>query len=79
MADVYVVAESYDIFRRSFLPQFWKYLGKLPEDLRGLANCELVLLGRYWRRKDWDDELLDYCHNHSIEIIKLKDSEEHHA
>ena len=67
---VLVIAESYYLFRMSGLPQYHKYLARLPEDIRGLANCTLVLLGEYWKRKDWDDQILDYCNRHSIEVTR---------
>ena len=68
----FVVAESYHLFRMSHLPQHYKYLSRLPEDIRGRADCTLILFGRYWRRKDWDDEILEYCHQHNISVIQQK-------
>jgi len=68
--DIFVIAESFSHFRYSSLSQYYKYLAMLPQDIRGRADCTLVLLGRYWRRKDWSDEVLDYCHKHNIEVIR---------
>lgn len=68
----YVIAESYYHFTLAGLPKRCKYLGKLPEDIRGLGNCDVILLGRYWRRRDWDEEILLYCGHHNITITKYQ-------
>ena len=68
-----VIAESFDVFMRSRLPRYWKYIARLPQDIRGYQNCTLILYGRYWRCKGWSYEVIDYCRSHNIEIIRISE------
>jgi ornithine carbamoyltransferase len=68
-----VIAESHAIFLKCFPAFKYHYVSKPAlNDLRGYADTLLILFGRYWRRKDWDDEILHYCHNHNIQITKMR-------
>ena len=46
------------------------YLSRLPDDIRGRANTELILTGTYYNRKDFDESRIrTYCTRHFIKII----------
>jgi hypothetical protein len=64
-----VIAESYHVFHTIFLDtNRYRYLGHLPQDIRGYANMNLLLFDCYWRHPGWTDEVLDYCNSHNITI-----------
>ena len=69
-----ILAGSYDEYRRMLvghLPES-KYLTRLPEDIRGMSDTNLWLLGTYFTRADfyncWD-EIVVYCKAHNIAIF----------
>ena len=69
------IAENYGQFRNlvgAFYKEY-KYLARLPDDLRGLQNCELHLIGRYAWRDDYYNnqyEIEVYCAIHNIKIFE---------
>lgn len=73
-----ILAGSYDEYRRmlaSHLPES-KYIGRLPEGIRGLSDTSIYLLGTYYMRKDFTkhwDEVAVYCKVHNISILYQED------
>lgn len=68
-----VIAGNYDQFRHYIGDNFkeYKYLGMLPEHLRGLSDTTLYLVGTYYMRPDYADfrnTILDYCYKHNITV-----------
>ena len=72
------IAENYSQFR-AIVKDKWsqfKYLGSLPEDIRGRANCTLYLMGRWYARRDFtrhEDSIRCYCAVHSITIETIEE------
>ena len=65
-----VIAGNVGEFHSRYDHRF-KYLANLPEDLRGRADTTLFLYGSYYKRNDFDRELIEeYCKRHDIVIIQ---------
>ena len=68
-----VIAGNYDQFRHYTKDKYkeYKYLGVLPEHLRGHSDTTLYLIGTYYERPDYakfTNLILDYCHRHNITV-----------
>lgn len=67
-----VITEDFTTYKRLFHSDIFKYLSRLPDDIRGIADTTLLLVGRYWRHHEFnEDEVMYYCHNHNINVSFL--------
>lgn len=73
-----VITETEQIFNFYFNPHIFKRLrSSIMQNIRGLEKTVLILYGRYWLYEYYyniEKELINYCHNHEITIIHIKEN-----